>query len=129
MATTEEMLNSEIHCWQVGTFLITTAAEMIRTKQGREELCSGVRWMKECWFQKELILMKKSRERFSVSVCRRTNMFGHFENREYCWLDCLSSGCKERELHQMHLKSIIIFVDQQWTKRMRKASKKGIKFF
>lgn len=57
MATTEEMLNPEIHCLLVGTFLIATAAEMIRTREGREELCYGVRWMKECWFQKELILL------------------------------------------------------------------------
>lgn len=128
MATTEEMLNPEIHCWQVGTFLIATAAEMIRTREGREVLCYGVQWMKECWFQKELILLKKSRERFSVSVCHRTNMFGHFESREYCWLDCLSGGCKERELHQMHVKSIIIFVGRQLIKRKRNASKKGIKF-
>ena len=57
MATTEEMLNPEIHCLPVGTFLIATAAEMIRTREGREKLCYGVRWMKECWFQKELILL------------------------------------------------------------------------
>lgn len=50
--------------------------------------------MKECWFQKELILLYKSRERFSVSVCRRTNMFAHFESREYCWLDCLVADVK-----------------------------------
>lgn len=57
MATTEEMLNPEIHCWQVGTFPIATAVEMIRTREEREELCYGVRWMKECWFQKALILL------------------------------------------------------------------------